>query len=391
MEKQTIPKLRFPDFDEKWKEKRLDKLFSEFKSGKNIVASQIENEGLYPVFGGNGLRGYFNEYTHDGSYFLIGRQGALCGNVKISEGKAFFSEHAIACKANNDNNTFWLAQRIEYLKLNRLSESSAQPGLSVGKLLRLKLFVPHLFEQQKTASFLTSIDTKITQLTKKKSLVEQYKKGVMQKIFSQEIRFKDDKGKEYSEWKEKKLSDLGITLNGLTGKTKENFGSGKPYIQYKQIFDSSKINVKNCGFVEITSSDNQTKAQYGDAFFTTSSETPNEIGTASVLLDEVDEMYLNSFCFGFRVKQTLLYPSFSQFLFRSNDFRKKMIPLAQGSTRYNISKSSFLKLKVYLPPTEEQNKIADFLSAIDDKIEVLNNLIEKTATFKKGLLQQMFV
>jgi type I restriction enzyme, S subunit len=213
----------------------------------------------------------------------------------------------------------------------------------------------------------------------------------MQKIFSQEIRFKDEKGNDYPDWEEKKLGDIGKTLNGLTGKTKENFGKGKPYIQYKQIFDGSRIDITKCDLVEISSNETQTQVQFGDVFFTTSSETPNEIGTASVLLDQVEKMYLNSFCFGLRVDHKILNPSFGQFLFRSEDFRKKMIPLAQGSTRYNISKVSFLKLIIELPEIKEQTQIADFLSAIDDKIGLVSTQLDKTQEFKKGLLQQMFV
>jgi type I restriction enzyme S subunit len=271
------------------------------------------------------------------------------------------------------------------------SQGGTMGVLNAEIVSKLTMPIPSLLEQQKIASFLTDVDDKITKLTKKKVLLEQYKKGLMQKIFNQELRFKDGNGNAFPDWVEKKLGDLGNTLNGLTGKTKENFGSGKPYIQYKQIFDSSKINIDNCGFVDITITDKQTKVKYGDVFFTTSSETPNEIGTASVLLENVEEMYLNSFCFGFRVNQLDLYPSFSQFLFRSIDFRKKMIPLAQGSTRYNISKSAFVKLKVSLPNIEEQTKIANFLSDIDLKIEALNTKIENSKNFKKGLLQQMFV
>jgi type I restriction enzyme S subunit len=269
----------------------------------------------------------------------------------------------------------------------------------MGDLKSIPINIPSLPEQQKIAAFLTEVDAKLSQLTKKKVLLENYKKGVMQQIFSQEIRFKHNNStkfgtrevSEFPDWEVKKLGDVGTTLNGLTGKTKEDFGAGKPYIQYKQVFNSSKINIEKCGLVDISDSDKQTKVKYGDVFFTTSSETPKEIGTASVLLDNIEEMYLNSFCFGFRVEQTLLYPPFSQYLFRNNDFRKKMIPLAQGSTRYNISKSAFLKLKVKLPKVEEQNKIANFLSDLDAKIEVLSTSIENTETFKKGLLQQMFV
>jgi len=126
-------------------------------------------------------------------------------------------------------------------------------------------------------------------------------------------------------------------------------------------------------------------------FFTTSSETPNEIGTSSVLLNDVEEMYLNSFCFGFRVDPYLLNPLFSQFLFRSESFRKKIIPLAQGSTRYNISKSSFLKLKIVIPSLEEQTKIANFLSSLDAKLEKEKQILEQYQQQKKYLLQNLFV
>lgn len=285
---------------------------------------------------------------------------------------------------------YWYLKYGEWL-YSQFAQGTKQQSFNNKIVKKFEFIHPSLPEQQKIASFLTDVDNKITKLTKKKDLLEQYKKGVMQKIFNQELSFKDENGNAFPKWVEKKLGDLGSTLNGLTGKTKENFGSGKPYIQYKQIFDSSKINIDNCGLVDITIKDKQTKVQYGDVFFTTSSETPNEIGTASVLLDSVEEMYLNSFCFGFRVNQSILYPSFSQFLFRSSNFRKKMIPLAQGSTRYNISKSSFVKLKVSLPSIAEQTKIANFLSDIDVKIKALNTKIEHSKSFKKGLLQKMFV
>jgi type I restriction enzyme S subunit len=206
------------------------------------------------------------------------------------------------------------------------------------------------------------------------------------------LRFKDEKGKDYPKWEEKKLGDIGNTFNGLTGKTKENFGEGKPYIQYMQIFASSKIDVTKCGLVQIDKNENQQRVQYGDVFFTTSSETPNEIGTCSVLLETVEEMYLNSFCFGFRPKSfEQLVPRYASYLFRNGIFRRIIVRLAQGSTRYNMSKVEFMKLKVLLPSKEEQKKIADYLSNIDNVIEIANNQITQTQTFKKGLLQQMFV
>ena len=169
----------FPD----WENKRLEELFSEFRSGINITSEAIAEYGTYPVFGGNGLRGYAESFTHDGFYFLIGRQGALCGNINRTYGKAYISEHAIACKANETSDTEWLAQRLDYYNLNKLSESSAQPGLSVKKLLRFKLLVPSKEEQQKMTDFLMMIDRKIETLSRQIDQTEQFKKGLLQKLF----------------------------------------------------------------------------------------------------------------------------------------------------------------------------------------------------------------
>jgi type I restriction enzyme S subunit len=126
-------------------------------------------------------------------------------------------------------------------------------------------------------------------------------------------------------------------------------------------------------------------------FFTVSSETSNEIGMSSVLLDNVDELYLNSFCFGFRPNSiNQLVPYFSRYLFRSSIFRNEIIKLAQGSTRFNMSKVQLLKLTVSLPCEEEQVKIANFLSALDDKIAHCQSELDGMERWKKGLLQQMF-
>lgn len=388
----TIPNLRFREFTQDWTSVRLGDICSSFKSGNNITASQIKNTGLYPVFGGNGLRGFTDTFTHDGFYLLIGRQGALCGNINRTKGKSYISEHAIAVQANSSSDTEWLAQKLDYMNLNQYSESSAQPGLSVNKIVKLKLYVPQVTEQQKIADFLTAVDTKIRQLTYKKTLLEKYKKGVSQQIFNQELRFKDADGTDFAKWEEKTLGELGDTYNGLTGKTKDDFGRGMPYITYRQIFSSSKIDSQKFELVNIEPNERQNKVILGDVFFTTSSETANEIGFASVLLDPVEDLYLNSFCFGYRLKShKQLTSQFSQYLFRSDIFRKSIVTLAQGSTRYNMSKIELMKVKVKLPTFLEQQKIANFLTSIDNKIGFLAQQLQQTQTFKNGLLQQMFI
>ncbi|MDV4070095.1 restriction endonuclease subunit S [Elizabethkingia miricola] len=215
-----------------------------------------------------------------------------------------------------------------------------------------------------------------------------HSKGLREKLFSQETRFREFK----DEWKLKRLREIGETFNGLSGKTKDNFGIGKPYIQYKQIFDSSKIQIGNCGLVEILETENQNNVQYGDVFFTISSETPNEIGMSSVLLDEVSEMYLNSFCFGYRpLSSQILNPLFSSYLFRSSTFRNEIVKLAQGSTRYNMSKIELMKLTILLPCLEEQIFIAKLLYSIELKIETEKKILEEYRSQKQYLLQNLFI
>lgn len=131
---------------QEWKVDRLGEICLTFKSGTTITSQSIKESGLYPVYGGNGLRGYTDSYTHNGDYILIGRQGALCGNINFIRGKAYISEHAIAVQPNESNSIEFLRYKLDFWNLNRFSESSAQPGLSVEKLVRYKLAVPPMEE-----------------------------------------------------------------------------------------------------------------------------------------------------------------------------------------------------------------------------------------------------
>jgi len=212
----------------------------------------------------------------------------------------------------------------------------------------------------------------------------------MQKIFNQKIRFKDENGREFPEWEEKMLGEIGSTFNGLTGKTKDDFGFGKSYVQYLQIFKGSSINKNGFGKVNVNNNENQNQVQYGDVFFTTSSETPNEIGTASVLTEPVFEVYLNSFCYRPNSLDEIV-PGFARFFFRSESVRKQIIKLAQGSTRFNMSKVELMKLSFAFPSKEEQQKIAQFLTVLDKKIVHTTSEIDKMKEWKRGLLQKMFV
>lgn len=413
----ATPELRFPEFEGDWFVKKLSDLLT-FKNGVNAAKEDYGNGYKFI----NVLDIIQNDYiTHE----------RIIGSVKISEsefknniveyGDILFQRSSETREEVGQANVYLDREvtatfggfvirgkkKVEYdpsfmnalLKTMRsrkeiTSKSGGSTRYNIGQdtLSQVIIFTTRLEEQQKIATFLTTVDERISLLQKKKAKLEEYKKGVMQKLFSQEIRFKDENGNDFPDWEKKMLGEIGNTYNGLTGKTKVDFGEGKPYVQYMQIFSNSKIDVDGFGLVEIDEGENQSKVQYGDVFFTTSSETPNEIGTASVMLEEVSEVYLNSFCFGFRPNSlTELVPYFSRYLFRSELFRREIIKLAQGSTRFNMSKVELMKLKVLLPDEEEQIKIAAFLTSLDDSIESIEIEIDGSIEYKNGLLQKMFV
>jgi len=389
-EVKNIPVLRFPEFDGEWEETRLGSICSTFKSGTGITADRINEKGNYPVFGGNGLRGYTDSYTHSGFYVLIGRQGALCGNINRVSGDSFISEHAIAVRANDTSDTEWLAQKLEYFNLNRLSESSAQPGLAVNKLVRLKVIVPTLPEQQKTASFLTAVDKKIKQLTRKKELLEQYKKGVMQKIFSQEIRFKDDNGEDYPDWKEKSLGEI---FSSFGGTALEKYVVENGDYKFISIGNYSKTgHYIDTGQRILLNEKTQTRLlKRDDLVMVLNDKTKTGDLIGSTILINKDGEYIYNQRSEKIVCKDAVTPKYLWTLLNSPGFRKTVFSISQGGTQIYVNFSAIKKLNTPLPSIKEQQKIADFISSIDTKINTVQTQLTQTKNFKKGLLQKMFV
>lgn len=192
------------------------------------------------------------------------------------------------------------------------------------------------------------------------------------------------------DWNLEFLGKYGTAYSGLSGKTKEDFGFGKPYIPYLNIFSNAIICDGVFDFVNVLENESQTKVQNGDLFFTTSSETPEEVGMCSVYLGDERELYLNSFCFGFRPNDVdEISTEFLAQLFRSQLGRKIVFKLAQGATRYNISKTSILNTVFPLPPLPEQKAIAKALSLMDTAINLNNQLIAQKELRKKWLMQNL--
>ncbi len=249
------------------------------------------------------------------------------------------------------------------------------------------IILPPIHEQQKILEILSTWDNAI-ELTNQLIIAEQQlKKGLEQHLLTGKTRLSGFD----NTWNDNKLGDLGTTYSGLSGKTKDDFGVGKPYITYRNIFENNKIDKSKLEFVKIRDGENQNKVQYGDILFTLSSETPDEVGMCSVLLDNLSECYLNSFCFGFRLNDfKYLIPEYACFLFRSDFFRRNFFKLAQGSTRYNISKREVLKLTVKLPSIKEQKKIAALLTDCDSAIDLYSKNLVNLKQQKRSLMQKLF-
>ena len=256
---------------------------------------------------------------------------------------------------------------------------------------------PSLAEQKKIADCLSSLDKYIEAAKRKLELLKEHKKGLMQRLFpakgktSPEIRFPEFIGTK--EWTPKQLGFIGETFGGLSGKSAEDFGRGKPFVTYKQVFNSSEIDFSECALVQVSENEVQNSLQYGDILVTTSSETPDEVGyTAVVTNKNIPECYLNSFCFIYRLfDDEYIDAKFLIYLFSSDVYRTAVVRIAQGITRFNISKTKFKEIELAIPENKnEQIKIAETLSSVDKQIAEYDKKIKALELHKKGLMQQLF-
>ena len=189
-------------------------------------------------------------------------------------------------------------------------------------------------------------------------------------------------------WEQRKLGNCGTTYSGLSGKTKEDFGHGNArFVPYTNVFDNPLADTERLEAVEIDSSQN--KVAYGDVFFTVSSETPDEVGMSSVWLSDQDDVYLNSFCFGYRQDSTF-DPHYLAYMLRSSSIRSDLTLLAQGISRFNISKNKVMELSVAVPSAAEQKQIGQYFARLDSLITLHQRKYDKLVVFKKSMLEKMF-
>ena len=279
------------------------------------------------------------------------------------------------------NSKYYHDQLLPYItgiKVSSISKSSIK---------KTSILLPPLKEQANIVKIISDMDSlifSIQNLINKKKAIRQ---GAIQELLTGKRRLQGFRGK----WVKKRLGDIGFTYTGLSGKNKNDFQQGNAmYIPFLNILNNPIIDINDFEIVNVNNGEKQNKVLKGDLLFNNSSENPEEVGICSLLDDNIDNLYLNSFCFGYRLKDKNISGLYLSYYFRSNLGRMLMIKLAQGITRYNLSKSKFLSSTILLANTfEEQKAIASILFDMDKEIKSLEDKKIKYEKIKQGIMQQL--
>lgn len=372
-----------------WRVVKLSQIVS-MKSGETITSSRINQYSEYPCYGGNGLRGFTDSFTHNGTYALVGRQGALCGNVTMARGRFFASEHAVVVTALPGTCPDWIAYVLDSMRLNQYSESSAQPGLSVAKLLMLPVsFPPNVSEQKAIAAAISDVDALITSLEhliEKKRLIKQ---GLMQELLSGRRRLPGFGG----EWKD-------YTLSELAGGNKIQFDDGD-WIEAEHLADSG-VRFIQTGNIGVGTFTDRTKkyvrpdsvASLGCKFINPGDllicRLADPAGRACILPDLGEPRMVTSVDVTiFRPDRSLANRVFLSNLFSMNDWLGTVRDRSGGTTHKRIARQALGKLKVCLPEIQEQDAIAQILSNMDAEIDAVEARLEKARQIKQGMMQEL--
>lgn len=400
------PKLRFSKFEEKWEFKKIGEIYNNLRTGMTPYRGKPEyyNGDILWIASGELNYGYINDtrekitqnavndtnleiYPPNTLFIAITGLEApgTRGKCALNSYPATTNQSCMAFDENENLSTkflfYWYQKHGEALYYE-FAQGTKQQSFNNTIVKRFLIGFPNKKEQTKIANFLSSIDEKINLLKEKKSLLEDYKKGIMQKIFNQEIRFKDDNGKDFEDWEEKSLGELCDYKNG---------GSFEKFVCDDGIYNLISLNsiditgkIKN-SHKKVSVTDNS--LQKGDLIMVLSDVAHgNFLGLTDIVPD--DNFVLNQRMGA--LKPVLDFNSFylKTFINFNQSYFKLM---GQGSSQQNLSKGDIESFIIKLPSKEEQTKIANFLSAIDKKIELVSNQIQDTQEYKKGLLQQMFV
>lgn len=410
MSNDTQPEIRFPEFTDEWEQRKLGDE-SDVRDGTHDSPKYYDKG--YPLVTSKNLKDFGLDLSNvsfisdedfevinkrskvDIGDILFGMIGTI-GNPVLVDRADFAIKNVALIKEQKKILNSFLIQILKspvfdkYIKNE--NAGGTQKFLSLSKVRDFNFLCPNIDEQNCISAFFKKLDDTIALHQRKLDLLKETKKGFLQKMFPKngakvpEVRFPGFT----EDWEERKLGGIGKTYTGLTGKSKEDFGHGDAkFVTYMNVFQNPKATLEQLENVEIDPRQNEVKK--GDVFFTTSSETPEEVGMSSVWTHDINNIYLNSFTFAYRptIKFDLDYLAF---MLRSQSVRKKIIFLAQGISRYNISKTKMMDISVPIPVNfEEQQKIGAFFKQLDDTIALHQRKLDLLKETKKGFLQKMFV
>ncbi len=406
MMKKNLPELRFPKFEGEWEETKLGDI-SNFSKGKGISKKDIVDDGetecirygeLYTKYTGEVIDEVYSRTNLPlkdlvlsvANDVIIPASGETQIDIStascvLKSGIALGGDLNIIKTENNGVFLSYYLNNRKKLDIANLAQGISIAHLYSSQLALLKLNIPTILEQQKIAEFLSAVDNKINQLKEKKRLLEQYKKGVMQKIFSQEIRFKDENGRKFPKWEEKSFGEVAKFIKGKglsksdiseNGKT-ECIRYGELYTHYKEVITKiySRTNLNT---------DKLVLSEINDVIIPASGETQIDIATASCVMKK--GIALGGDLNIIRTKNNGVFLSY----YLNNIKKLDIARLSQGISVVHLYPSQLALLSIELPCIMEQNIIANFLSTLDVKKNLVNEQIEKAELWKKGLLQKMF-
>ena len=386
-----VPKLRFPEFRDaaNWESRRLGEA-CHMQAGKFVSAAEIREKnapGLFPCYGGNGLRGYTSTFTHSGKYSLIGRQGALCGNVKQGIGQFHATEHAIVVTPKSGVKSDWLFFVLDLMNLNRFASGQAQPGLSVDVLEKLPIAVTSdEAEQNKIADCLSSLDELITAQARKVDALKTHKKGLMQQLFPREgetqqrLRFSEFQSA--GVWEEQSVGEFGKVVTGNTPSTAQAtfYGGDIPFVSPADIsdlrfVDLTKTTLTPGGFAETR----PIRAQ--SVLFVCIGSTIGKV--AQNVHDCATNQQINAVIPNSKHSDDFVY-------FALSHASERIALLAGRQAVPIINKSLFCSVQILVPKIAEQKRVGLCLSRLDELITLEAEKLESLNTHKKGLMQQIF-
>jgi len=410
----NIPQLRFPEFDQPLLTDILLNLTDVLRcgiaatpkyvdSGITFLSSQnVTPTGKILMDKCNFIsEDYYKKISKNAKLLkgdiLYSRVGARYGNAAIFpfEGDygVYVSLTHIRASQKLDNTflKFLLNSPIGKTQAKKgVFQGGGVPNLNVKVVEKFKINFPSKPEQQKIAAFLTAVDAKIEQLIKKKELLDEYKKGLMQQIFSQAIRFKADDGSDFPDWKEKKLENvLKRTSTGLNPRQNFKLGYGENYYVTIKNISNGKLDFSKCERIDenaMTMIANRSDLSKGDLIMS----SIGNVGESYLLDKEPENWNINESVFMLRASELML-PQFLYFIITNEQSKWYLESNSTGSSFKSIKLGELKLLPLGLPSLEEQTKIANFLSSIDTKIEQVGKQLDESKQFKKALLQQMFV